>query len=58
MKDFGAMMVDDHGKAGEDLKAVAAKLDVTLPSELDAEHKATVDRLTELTGAAFDSLCG
>jgi putative membrane protein len=54
VKDFGAMMVTDHGKAGEDLKAVAAKLDVTLPSDLDGEHKATVDRLNELTGAAFD----
>ena len=54
VKDFGAMMVTDHGKAGEDLKAVAAKLDVTLPSDLNAEQKAALERLSELTGAAFD----
>jgi putative membrane protein len=54
VKDFGAMMASDHGKAGEDLKAVAAKLQVTLPDRLDAEHKAIVDRLSKLSGADFD----
>ena len=54
VKNFGAMMVTDHGKAGEDLKAIAAKLDVTLPSDLNAEQKAALERLSELTGAAFD----
>jgi putative membrane protein len=54
VKDFGAMMVSDHGKAGEELKAVAAKNGVTLPSALDAEHKAIVKRLRNLSGAAFD----
>ena len=48
------MMVADHGKAGEDLKAVAAKLDVKLPADLDAKHKAIVDKLDTLSGSAFD----
>ena len=34
VKDFGAMMVADHGKAGEDLKAVTATHGVTLPTDL------------------------
>jgi len=42
VKDFGAMTVADHGKAGEDLKAVTAKHGVTLPTDLDAKHKAIV----------------
>src|SRR3979490_3110893 len=50
VKDFGAMMVADHGKAGEDLKAVAAKHAVTLPNDLDAKHKAIVDNLAKLSG--------
>lgn len=54
VKEFGAMMVADHGKAGEDLKAVAAKLDVKLPADLDAKHKAIVDKLDTLSGSAFD----
>ena len=54
VKDFGAMMVSDHGKAGEDLKAVAAKHDVAVPATLDAKHQAIVDRLAKLSGSAFD----
>ena len=53
VKEFGAMMVADHGKAGEDLKAVAAKLDVKLPADLDVKHKAIVDNLDTLSGSAF-----
>ncbi len=34
VKDFGAMMATDHGKAGEELKAVATKNGVTLPADL------------------------
>jgi putative membrane protein len=55
IKDFGVMMATDHGKAGEELKAVAAKNGVTLPADLDANHKATVDKLSKLSGAEFDT---
>ena len=42
------MMVADHGKAGEDLKAVAAKYSVTIPAALRADQQAMVDRLDKL----------
>jgi putative membrane protein len=54
VKAFGAMMVSDHGKAGEDLKSVAAKHGIEVPGDLDAKHKAIVDRLAKLSGSAFD----
>jgi putative membrane protein len=54
VKDFGAMMATDHGKPGEELKAVATKNGVTLPADLDARHKAIVDKLSKLSGAEFD----
>ena len=54
VKHFGAMMATDHGKAGEELKAVATKNGVTLPPDLDAKHKAIVDSLSKLSGAEFD----
>lgn len=54
VKKFGQQMVDDHSKANDELKAVAAKKNITLPSETDAEHKALHDRLSKLSGAAFD----
>ena len=54
VKQFGQRMVDDHSKANDDLKEWAQKANVTLPTQLDAKHKATRDRLAKLSGAAFD----
>ncbi len=55
VKQFGQRMIDDHTKAGEDLKSVAAKNNITLPTELDAKHKAVVNRFSAMSGgAAFD----
>src|SRR5207237_944698 len=54
VKDFGKKMVDDHGKANEELKEVASKQKIDIPTSLDSKHQATVDRLSKLSGAAFD----
>lgn len=51
---FARRMVDDHSRANDDLRRLAAKKGVTLPSSLDAEHQAARDRLSKLSGAAFD----
>ncbi len=54
VKDFGQQMSDDHGKANDELKDLASKKNVTLPTEVNATDKATMDRLSKLNGAAFD----
>jgi putative membrane protein len=54
VKQFGERMVTDHSKANEELKQWASQKNVTLPSELDAKHKALHDRLSKLNGEAFD----
>jgi putative membrane protein len=54
VKQFGQRMVDDHGKANDELKSLAQQKNVTLPAAVDAPHKATLDRLSKLSGAAFD----
>jgi putative membrane protein len=54
VKQFGQRMVTDHGKANTELKALAEKKSVTLPTELDSKHKQTVEKLSKLSGAAFD----
>jgi putative membrane protein len=54
VKKFGQMMVADHSKANTELKALATKKGVTLPTDLDAKHKATMTELQGLSGAAFD----
>jgi putative membrane protein len=54
VKSFGQRMVTDHGKANDELKTLAQKKNITLPTEMDAHEKATHDRLAKLSGAAFD----
>lgn len=54
VKDFGKAMVADHGKANEELKALATKKAVQLPAGLDAKHQDKVDDLSKLSGAEFD----
>lgn len=54
VKDFGRRMVEDHGKADAQLQDLASKKKVAIPSDLDAMHKATYDRLSKLSGPAFD----
>jgi putative membrane protein len=54
VKQFGQRVVDDHGKANDELKGWASQKGVTLPADLNAKHKATEARLSKLSGAAFD----
>ena len=54
VKKFGQRMVDDHGKANDQLKQVASEEHITLPEGLSAKDKATKDRLEKLSGAQFD----
>ena len=54
VKQFGQRMVDDHGKANDELKSWASQKSVTLPADLDAKHKAEHARLEKLSGDAFD----
>ena len=55
VKDFGKRMVDDHSKINDNLKQVAAKMNVTVPTEVNAKQQATIDKLSKLQGAPFDS---
>ena len=54
VKKFGQRMVDDHTKANDQLKSIAAQKNITLPSGVGAKNKAEMDRLSKLSGAEFD----
>ena len=55
VKDFGAMMVHDHSKANDELKAFASKRNLMLNTDsLMALHKSHIDAMKNKTGAAFD----
>lgn len=54
VKQYAQQMIAEHTKANNDLKPVAAKKTVTLPTDLNAEHKAMAADMSKLTGAEFD----
>ena len=54
VKDFGAMMVRDHGKANDELKSLASGKNVTLSDSLMPDHKRHVTDLQNRKGSAFD----
>jgi putative membrane protein len=54
VKQFGQRMVDDHGKAGDELKTLAQSKNLPWPTGLDAKDRALEARLSKLSGAAFD----
>ncbi len=54
VRNFGAMMVKDHSKANDELKALAAKKNILLPTALDEAHLRKLNNLKEKKGADFD----
>jgi putative membrane protein len=54
VKEFGSRMRKDHSKANDELKKIAAKKDIKLPTELEAKHKSMVNKLSKLKGEEFD----
>jgi putative membrane protein len=54
VKQFGQKMVDDHSKANNDLKQAASQEGIELPADVSAKHKQKMEKLSALSGAAFD----
>lgn len=54
IKDLGQRMVADHTSANNDLKTTATKDNIIVPSGVDQKDQATYDRLSKLSGTAFD----
>lgn len=53
-KEMANKMIADHTKSTADLKKIAAKKGVTLPTDMDAEHKALVPTMEKLSGKEFE----
>lgn len=54
VKSFGNRMVSDHGKANDELKALATNKGLALPTELSKEQNKAGDDLAKATGKDFD----
>src|SRR5579863_3885130 len=54
VKAFGQKMVDDHSKANDQLRLIAEKKELPMPTALPVEEAQLYDRLARLEGADFD----
>lgn len=54
VKAFAQKMVEDHSKAGDELKQLAEQKKVMLPPDVLPVHKQLMEKLSKLNGADFD----
>ncbi|MGI4972581.1 MAG: DUF4142 domain-containing protein [Janthinobacterium lividum] len=54
-KTYADKMIADHTKSSANLKPIAAKAGVTLPTDMDADHKAMAPQMEKLSGKAFET---
>jgi len=54
VKSFGQMLVTDHSDANQKATAIANQIGVTPPTEPNAKQKAMYDKMSKLSGDAFD----
>lgn len=54
VKQFAQKMIDDHTKALDELRVIAEKKHLALPTETDLAHKTVATGLKALSGKTFD----
>ncbi|MDQ3321634.1 MAG: DUF4142 domain-containing protein [Acidobacteriota bacterium] len=54
VKQFAQQMIAEHTRANKELMPIAAKKNVTLPTDLDPTHKTMAADMSKLSGAEFD----
>ncbi len=54
VKQFGQRMVDDHGRANDQLKQIASKKQMTMPTTIETKDQALYDKLSKMSGQDFD----
>ena len=56
VKTFAQHMLEDHTKASEELKALAQRKNVALPTAPDQQHAAASKKMALMSGTAFDQI--
>jgi putative membrane protein len=54
VKQFGAQMIEDHRKASTEIRQLASREGVVLPTELTGRHKDKQEQFSRLSGREFD----
>src|SRR3954468_10196010 len=55
VKEFAQRMVTDHSQANQNLMQLGKSENLNLPTQLDPKHKSEMDRLSAMSGTAFDA---
>ena len=53
-REMANKMIADHSKSTADLQKIAAKKGITLPTDMDADHKAMAPAMAKLSGKDFE----
>ncbi|MGV3603632.1 MAG: DUF4142 domain-containing protein [Dyadobacter fermentans] len=56
IKSFGQMMITDHTKANNELKTIADRKQVSIPTTLSEAKQKMIDSLSAASGAAFNTM--
>jgi putative membrane protein len=54
VKEFAQRMVNDHGQVNNELKALAALKNITIPATPGEDHQEDINKLADKTGREFD----
>jgi putative membrane protein len=54
VKDYAAMLIEDHTQAGDELERIAQEAGLTLATEIPQDAQQAQEKLTGLSGAEFD----
>jgi len=55
VKEFAQRMVKDHTQANQELMQLGKSENLTLPTQVDTTQKSEMDRLSKMSGNAFDA---
>jgi putative membrane protein len=58
VRKFAEQMVHDHQNANDELSSIARKKRLNVPTSLDAEHQAVVQKINNKSGREFDQAYG
>jgi putative membrane protein len=54
VQDYGKMLVDDHTSANNNLKDIADKKNINIPTTVKSDQQDKIDKLSKETGSDFD----
>lgn len=54
VRNFASMMVRDHSKVSEELKSIASRKNITVPTTMEDDHREMMSDIQKKTGMDFD----